>query len=477
MVFSEPDDMVSSEPEEKPVVVKKDDVGKKETAPSETKAEMLARCVKATVKIHVRRANGVGVGAGFIIDKEKGWVVTNHHVIENAVLAEAEFDSGASYRIEGEVIVLRRCDLAIVKLADMPITATAMSIVPDSKPALADDVFAIGAPSGLAFTTTPGAVARLLDTSQMPPSLKAEVRRHMQDEGNLDWVQHTAKISPGNSGGPLINIKGQVIGINTLVVAAADMSFAVDVRHLQELLKTAPAGVTKRYGFGAARVDPPPKPVKKKQPDPPPRVEPKPKVQPQPKPKPKPAPNGFSISPQEIRQLAEVNAARNWSPETAEQYAQLQNLARMITIVQSSPEIAKLPAAARAALVQESQKALTQLSEFAVQASDAQIKAVNRFAVARINSPGVGAFFYANVPQQHLNKNAENSVLFLKMTGVDHFVVIPVTKQFDKIKIGSRWLVLGVRGPRNYRLTIVSRGQQKVDSYGIQTKQLLLVKK
>jgi S1-C subfamily serine protease len=430
-----------------PVVTKKEDDEKKETPlATEDIGDILKRCIESTVIIHVSTAKGGGSGTGFIIDKEKGWIATNHHVIEHALAAEAEFEHGAKFPIAGIVIADRRYDLAILKMADMPLTVNAMKINPIKPPGIPDEVYAIGAPSGF-FSTEKGNVTRILETADMQAKLRQEVRQRFQNDGNVHWVQHSATISKGNSGGPLVNDRGEVIGINTLVLNLSDLGtikLAVDVRHLRKLIESAPDTVTPFRDWQASRASPERKAVE-------------------------PQPKGNPGLPQKIRQIAEAAAARNWTPESADQYKELQSLAKMITAAQLSRNNTQVPEQVRAAVKEASQQVLEQLKSLN-KATDEQINAVNQFASTAINSPGVGAFFYATVAHKHPEKVAGKPVVILKMIGVDQLVVVPVTKPSDLIKVKSRWLVLGVRAPVN--LTVNINGQQK-DAYLVQTRQLL----
>ncbi len=92
-----------------------------------------------------------------------------------------------------------------------------------------DEVFAIGHPNGLRFTTTSGYVNAMLTTSDMPEQL-----RGMLSGTGTNWIQTDAVVSGGNSGGPLLNINGELVGINTLLFDR--FAFAVGTEHITALL-------------------------------------------------------------------------------------------------------------------------------------------------------------------------------------------------------------------------------------------------
>ncbi len=140
------------------------------------------------------------VGSGFIIDK-KGLVVTNHHVIENAVEIEVQLADDRTF--EAEMVGSdKQTDVALLKLKN----AKGLPTVPmgDSEAIrVGDHVVAIGNPFGLAHTVTSGIVS---------------AKERVIFAGPFDnFIQTDASINPGNSGGPLFNLSGEVIGINTAI--------------------------------------------------------------------------------------------------------------------------------------------------------------------------------------------------------------------------------------------------------------------
>jgi 2-alkenal reductase len=155
-----------------------------------------------------------GQGSGFVIDKE-GHIVTNQHVIENAVDIEVDFPSG----IKAWANLLGTdpdSDLAVLQV-DVPNDFLVPLPLGDSDlVSVGQFVVAIGNPFGLSGTMTVGivsAIGRTLDSERQAPgggSFSAG-----------DLIQTDAAINPGNSGGPLLNLNGQVVGINRAIQTEA----------------------------------------------------------------------------------------------------------------------------------------------------------------------------------------------------------------------------------------------------------------
>jgi len=156
-----------------------------------------------------RRAQSLG--SGFIID-EAGIVVTNNHVIENA--DEITISLADDTRFKAEIVGRdRKTDIAVLKFDPEDVQLSAVSFGDSDALRVGDWVVAIGNPFGLGGTVTAGIVsARGRDIGSGPYD---------------DFIQTDASINRGNSGGPLFNLEGEVIGINTAIFSQTGGSVGI----------------------------------------------------------------------------------------------------------------------------------------------------------------------------------------------------------------------------------------------------------
>ena len=152
------------------------------------------------------RRRGSAMGSGFVIDKA-GYIVTNHHVIANATRVRVVFSDGR--KLEAKIIGKdRRADLAVLKVEPKkPLAALPWGNSDNAR--VGQDVIAIGNPFGLSSTVTKGIISA---RSRFLPNMG-----RISASGFVDFLQTDAAINKGNSGGPLFNLKGEVIGINTAI--------------------------------------------------------------------------------------------------------------------------------------------------------------------------------------------------------------------------------------------------------------------
>lgn len=172
---------------------------------------------KRTVTVNVNTlTGGKGAGSGFFIDEE-GTIVTNFHVIDLAESISVEVDSGASYPVKEIVDFSNTHDLAVLKVdvKDQPCLALAKDEARTGEP-----VFAVGSALGtLTGSFTGGYVSSTKRTY-----------------GEIQCIQMDAAISPGNSGGPLVNAYGEVVGINTASYNNGEnLNLAIKVSELDSL--------------------------------------------------------------------------------------------------------------------------------------------------------------------------------------------------------------------------------------------------
>lgn len=147
------------------------------------------------------RRPAYSVGSGFIVDK-RGYIMTNYHVVADATRINVKLDSGAEY-IGKLVGIDEETDLAVLKIdagVDLPVAKFGDS----DRVEVGDWVIAIGSPFGLSRTVTAGIISQ---TQRATPSATLFQR----------FIQTDAAINRGNSGGPLVNLSGEVIGINSQI--------------------------------------------------------------------------------------------------------------------------------------------------------------------------------------------------------------------------------------------------------------------
>ena len=169
------------------------------------------------IQINVGLTNA-GLASGFVYD-EKGYIITNYHVVEGANTIQVTFLDG---NITGASKVGEDpySDLAVVKVNPQVTTLYPVILGKSSNLTVGEPVAAIGNPFGLSDTITAGIVSALERTLDAPGGYVI-----------ADIIQVDAAINPGNSGGPLVNLKGQVVGMNTAIITAtgtfAGVGFAI----------------------------------------------------------------------------------------------------------------------------------------------------------------------------------------------------------------------------------------------------------
>lgn len=161
-----------------------------------------------------------GLGSGFIIS-EDGYVVTNNHVIDRAEDVEVVLEDGTKY--EAEVVGKDpKTDIAVLKIEpETPLKAVVFGDSDNLR--IGEWVMAIGNPFGLGYTVTAGIV-----------SAKG---RSLGMGAYDDFIQTDAPMNPGNSGGPLFNLNGEVVGVNTAIVARGQgIGFSIPINLAENII-------------------------------------------------------------------------------------------------------------------------------------------------------------------------------------------------------------------------------------------------
>jgi Do/DeqQ family serine protease len=169
-------------------------------------------------------------GSGVIVDAKEGYIITNAHVIENADEITVTLDNRShTAKVVGKD---PGSDVALLKVQASNLTA--IPLADSDRIEVGDFVVAIGNPFGLGHTVTSGIVSAL-------------GRSGINPEGYEDFIQTDASINPGNSGGALVNLNGELVGINSAILSRTGGNIGIGFAIPSNMMKTVMAQLVK-YG-------------------------------------------------------------------------------------------------------------------------------------------------------------------------------------------------------------------------------------
>ena len=197
-------------------------------------------------------------GSGFVVGVDEGGAIiaTNYHVVEGAKKLTVFFSTDKDKRVypaDGYIAILPGKDLALVhvNLGDKKVKALKLA---ERGPEQDDIVYTIGSPLGLGNSHGKGIVSGVRSGREVSDLLerlrgKGEYTEVFGYDLDATWIQHTAQMSSGNSGGPLVNAAGDVVGVNTIASknlanendneVVQDVNFAISAVHLKQLIDKA----------------------------------------------------------------------------------------------------------------------------------------------------------------------------------------------------------------------------------------------
>ncbi len=182
-------------------------------------AELAAYVQERTVTVSVETITGGGsTGSGFFID-DHGTIVTNYHVIDMGSSMSVQVANGGAYDVQEVIDFSNVYDIAILKI---DLQGNDYLLLSDEAPRTGEQVFAVGSALGvLTGTFTAGTISNTSRTV-----------------GLIDCIQMDAAISSGNSGGPLVNVYGEVVGVNTFSYTRGEnLNLAIKISNLDRLAR------------------------------------------------------------------------------------------------------------------------------------------------------------------------------------------------------------------------------------------------
>jgi hypothetical protein len=231
------------------------------------------------------------------------------------------------------------------------------------------------------------------------------------------WIQHDAKISQGNSGGPLIDKVARVFGVNTFVNLRAEFGYASHVKHLRELLASRSEEIAPL---------PDARQVARTQ-----------------------------VSSQRMQELVATINGFDWKPATAQQYADIAELAKQMTLAKHALTLRNGGTGVIQRVARTADQTFAGLRD--VSWSLEHFQQFNTFAIDQLSSPGEGVLLLASV----LGGDADNNAALLRVSGKDQSdrsLMLGVgTSTMRRAERGSHWLLFGIVLPQTAKI----RGQDQ----------------
>ncbi len=350
------------------------------------------------------------LGTAFVVSAD-GQLVTCLHVANRTTTAVVRFRDGSVFDVAGYAAIDAQADLALLQLKAPPSSLAVVKVAEQEAEQLTP-IVAWGHPQGIEFAAYDGRVSRLVKSSELPAPLQKFVRELTSSDSEQTWIQHTAKLSEGNSGGPLANERGEVIGINVWIDRQSDYGYALPISALQSLQMNRFAAVQplERFALAEARV----------------------------------RDATWQTSAKKLKQLSDAARALKWQVHEQADYERLQHIAWGVTLA-NMPEhfTAKTALGERLNdLVKEADRVAAQLHSQRWN-DGGQFIVLNEFAEKEVVRQGAGVMFFGTVQRSVAGKKNERALL-VQLAGFDQMLLVPIADQLTAPEIGSQCLFVGV---------------------------------
>lgn len=188
--------------------------------PPEDLQALLADVKESTVTVVCASDGWMSTGSGFAVDwgtnvVSESQIITNYHVVEDCIGGRGEI----SIKTQGVEVNARLGNYSDYFSQDLAVLSTSLDVPPIPRAQEVGQgnwVLAVGSPMGVEKTSTSGQISKILDSSEVFPY------PYVNDDYGM-WILHDAQINSGNSGGPLVNSRGELVGVNTLDMAGAGL--------------------------------------------------------------------------------------------------------------------------------------------------------------------------------------------------------------------------------------------------------------
>lgn len=423
-----------------------------EVDPPQLALEPMWETARPAVFRIVAKGNGRDVaGLAFAID-ERGWLATSYQLIKDAKSVEVvavSDPSAESVPAKGIVALSPEHNVAIIAIGqslDTSLTLEAGTLGDNEKLAVcrSSDAGQLG--------LTQGDFVKLTSFEQLPPDSRTVAQQQGLDRtAGLIWLEHDQPLKPSDSGGPLLNPDGRVVGISTNLSPDSKSGFALPSAYLMELVEAAGGEIspfTQDVTLVATNAKPPVTPNDvgpADVPKPPARIEP-----------------GSLESIDMIRELHKACKGINWKPETPEEYELFQELAEYVYVAKVNETDKNIEEGLRILIAAPAQEVLEELSK-TEWPEEPDMKRLDALAVLGLDEPGKGIVCFVEIATAAGDtiKVDGGDAILCNLIGTEQSIIVPVKKSLPKLKPKTQWLLIGMHDPSQTFDLRVDDGMQK----------------
>jgi len=414
----------------------------------------------AVFRLVAKRGEKKVPGLAFAID-ERGWLATSYQLVRDAEAVEVSAigdPSTESVAATGIVASNAERNLAIIAIEQKPVAT--LDLEPSTPKT--DEELAVSGSEANELKLVPGVFQRQVSFAEISANSRAIARLLGLDEMNSIWLEHDQQIGSGARGGPLLNLDGKVVGVNTILSPESKVGLALPAAYLKELADSAGDEVVP-FAEGAdvlassdSSTTAPENNEARAEPEPPSRAEP-----------------GSLESIHALRELHQTCKDIDWQPETPAEYELLQDLAEYVYVAKVNESNESIEKALRVLIASPAQEVLVALSK-TPWPEEAGMQKVNMLAAEGLKEESKGVFCYIEIADTTPDPMAVDDVpvILCELIGTGQSILVPVKKSSPKLKRKTRWLLIGKHDPAKSQELRAGDGSEKVASL-VQAKHLL----
>lgn len=356
------------------------------------------------------------LGAGLLVSNE-GDVLTCLHVVRGLRSVTVVLRDGAAYDAIGYAAIDEKRDLAVLRLDRAPKGAKVFPIERVAEASRLEPVVALGHPEGSGFAAFEGSVSNLLRPDDLPSRSRKFLEETLGAAGDVLWIQHTAKLLPGCSGGPLLSRSGELLGIDAWTDDESGLGYAIAARHVEAIVEQVKSNTAAEplAEVAARHID-----WRNLERD---------------------------LSGANVERTVQAAGAFDWRPQSEDDYRTLRELAALVTFANQTSHSLRAQSGLEESVVQAlrtaSDHAEAKLRERKWDPL-VQLALVNEGAERTLDEPQGGCFLFVTAVESFTGPDGSTGFVG-ELTGGERRVFLRTDSLLERPEPGSHWLALAIR--------------------------------